>query len=71
MMMLRCWESMPDKRPSFKTLYTDTSKFIEGIAGYLEMGFNPFTAGGESATGTGEEESTPERSENEEEPPVT
>ena len=42
-MMLQCWESMPENRPSFKTLYTDTSKFIEGIAGYLEIGFNPFS----------------------------
>ena len=55
-MMLQCWESMPDKRPSFKTLYTDTSKLIEGIAGYLEIGFNPFTAG-DTATAAGEEES--------------
>ena len=56
MMMLQCWESMPDKRPSFKTLYTDTSKLIEGIAGYLVIGFNPFTAG-DTATAAGEEES--------------
>ena len=60
MMMLQCWESIPDKRPSFKTLYTDTSKLIEGIAGYLEIGFNPFTAGGE-------EESTNERGDREKE----
>ena len=44
MMMLNCWEAVPDKRPTFKTLYTNASKIIEGIAGYLEMGFNPFTA---------------------------
>ena len=44
MMLLNCWEAVPDKRPSFKTLYTNASKIIEGIAGYLEMGFNPFTA---------------------------
>ena len=42
MMMLQCWELSPDKRPTFKTLYMDTSKFIEEIAGYLELGFNPF-----------------------------
>ena len=42
-MMLQCWDSTPDKRPSFNTLYMDTSKFIEEIAGYLEMGFNPFS----------------------------
>ena len=44
MMMQHCWESVPDKRPSFKTLYNNTSKSIEGIAGYLEIAFNPFTA---------------------------
>ena len=73
MMMLQCWESMPDKRPSFKTLYTDTSKLIEGIAGYLEIGFNPFTAG-DTAIAAREEESTNERSDREdkeEESPVT
>jgi hypothetical protein len=43
-MILTCWEAVPDKRPSFKTLYNNASKIIEGIAGYLEIGFNPFTA---------------------------
>ena len=62
MMMLQCWESVPEKRPSFKTLYTNTSKLIEGIAGYLEIGFNPFAAAGE-----GEEEPATERNENREE----
>ena len=65
MMMLECWESAPDKRPSFKTLYTNTSKFIEGLAGYLEVGFNPFAA--QTATEPGDEEATNERSEDEEE----
>ena len=43
-MMLTCWEAVPDERPSFKTLYNNASKIIGGIAGYLEIGFNPFTA---------------------------
>ena len=64
MMMLECWESAPDKRPSFKTLYRNTSKFIEGLAGYLEVGFNPFVA--QTATEPGDEETTNERSEDEE-----
>ena len=64
MMMLECWVSAPDKRPSFKTLYTNTSKFIEGLAGYLEVGFNPFVA--QTATEPGDEETTNERSEDEE-----
>ena len=45
-MMKKCWETVPDDRPTFKELRKNTSKYIEHIAGYLEMGFNPF-AGGE------------------------
>ena len=62
MMMLQCWESAPDNRPYFKTLYTNTSKFIEGLAGYLEVGFNPFATmaselrGGEEANEMSENE---------------
>ena len=61
MMMLQCWETMPDERPSFKILYKNISKCIEGIAGYLEMAFNPFASHGHS--GTGEMESTVETQE--------
>ena len=39
---MKCWEAAPDDRPSFKELHTTTSKYIECIAGYLEMGCNPF-----------------------------
>ena len=42
-MMLKCWEKLPDNRPTFKELYTNTSKYTERIAGYLEVEFNPFT----------------------------
>ena len=42
-MMRKCWDMEPDKRPSFKELHTITSKYIEQIAGYLDLGFNPFT----------------------------
>ena len=45
-MMMKCWETVPDDRPTFKELCIHASKYIEHIAGYLEMGFNPF-AGGE------------------------
>ena len=41
-MMKKCWEMEPDKRPSFKELHTLTSNYIEQIAGYLDLGFNPF-----------------------------
>ena len=44
--MMKCWEMMPEDRPSFKELHVITSKYIERIAGYLEMGFNPFTGMG-------------------------
>jgi c-mer proto-oncogene tyrosine kinase/anaplastic lymphoma kinase/receptor tyrosine kinase len=46
MMMMTCWELMAEDRPSFKELHKKTSKYIERIAGYLEMGFNPFTGMG-------------------------
>ena len=52
MMMFQCWELVPDKRPSFKTLYTNSSTMIEGMAGYLQMHFNPFTT--EKLAGEGE-----------------
>ena len=41
-MMKKCWEMAPDDRPPFKQLYKNTSIYIERIAGYLELGFNPF-----------------------------
>ena len=44
-MMKKCWETMPNDRPTFKELRKNTSKYIEHIAGYLEMGFNPFAGG--------------------------
>ena len=60
MMMLQCWEAMPDKRPCFKELYSKTSKYIERIAGYLEIGFNPFAGQNLIATGLGESDSAAE-----------
>ena len=46
MMMMKCWEMVPEDRPSFKELHENTSKYVEHIAGYLEMGFNPFAGMG-------------------------
>ena len=43
--MRRCWELAPEDRPTFKEVYTNISSYIEHMAGYLKMGFNPFSAG--------------------------
>ena len=40
--MMKCWEAAPDDRPSFKELHKAISKYTECIAGYLEIGYNPF-----------------------------
>ena len=44
-MMTKCWEMAPEDRPTFKEIYSNISKYIECMAGYLELGFNPFAAG--------------------------
>ena len=54
-MMRECWETSPDDRPTFKELNTNTNKYIEHIAGYLEMGFNPFARDGERVKSAVEE----------------
>ena len=36
----------PEDRPTFKELYCSVSQSIERDAGYLQLGFNPFTGGG-------------------------
>ena len=46
-MMKKCWEMAPEDRPAFKQLYKNTSIYIERIAGYLELGFNPFAGVGD------------------------
>ena len=40
--MKKCWEMKPEKRPTFSELYANITKYIERIAGYLDLGFNPF-----------------------------
>ena len=40
--MRDCWERAPEDRPTFKDLRLNLTKYIERIAGYLEIGFNPF-----------------------------
>ena len=51
--MRKCWEMSPEDRPSFKELTKTISKYIERVAGYLEIGFNPFTVGGGGGGGGG------------------
>ena len=48
--MKKCWEMEPEKRPTFSELYANITKYIERIAGYLDLGFNPFpgVGGGET-----------------------
>ena len=41
-MMMKCWEMEPDNRPSFSELQANTATYLEKIANYLEIGFNPF-----------------------------
>ena len=36
----------PGERPTFSELCLKVSKLIENIAGYLQMGYNPFIVGG-------------------------
>ena len=36
--MLQCWSSEPDRRPSFSNLVDLLSQFLEGMAGYLDIG---------------------------------
>ena len=43
--MRKCWESEPCDRPTFRKNYSDISQYINKIAGYLDMGFNPFSEG--------------------------
>ena len=63
----------PEDRPTFKEICSGVSKFIERVAGYLEIGFNPFTGGGavegggggEKEEGEGEDEMEAEKGEDE------
>ena len=41
--MTKCWQTVPEDRPTFKEISFIISQFIEHIAGYLQIGFNPFT----------------------------
>ena len=63
--MRQCWETVPEDRPTFEELYSIVSKCIERMAGYLEIGYNPFISGEEK--GHEEEEKEEKEKEKEEE----
>ena len=58
--MKQCWQMMPEERPTFTELYLTVSNIIERMAGYLQVGYNPFL-------GRGDEEKAEEMEEMEEE----
>lgn len=60
---MQCWKMSPEDRPTFKEICSSVSKFIERVAGYLEIGFNPFTGGGAEKGGEGGEEQGEEQEE--------
>ena len=41
--MAKCWQTVPENRPTFKEISSIILQFIEHIAGYLQIGFSPFT----------------------------
>ena len=59
--MMKCWEAEPNDRPSFKELHKATSKYTEHVAGYLELGFNPFAGIEKVETHSKENESKGEK----------
>ena len=66
--MRQCWRMAPGERPTFSELCLKVSKLIENIAGYLQMGYNPFIVGGGKVGNEGKDkEEEKEKNEKEEE----
>ncbi|CAI8055172.1 Hepatocyte growth factor receptor [Geodia barretti] len=63
-MMIQCWEMAVEDRPTFSEISLTISKFIEHIAGYLQMGYNPFKRG--AGKGEAEEDEDDEHKEEDE-----
>ena len=42
--MMQCWSTDPNKRPAFNDIARTLSGYIETLAGYLDMNFNPFSS---------------------------
>lgn len=41
--MMLCWSEEPDERPSFSDIVKIVENRMGAIAGYLDVGYNPFT----------------------------
>ena len=54
--MIQCWEYRAEDRPTFKKVLGKISNYVEGIAGYLEVNFNPFKERGSTSAVQVEEE---------------
>ena len=63
--MRNCWEMAPEERPTSRRLCLSISKFIEHMADYMQMEYNPFTVG--RVEEEEEQESGEEKKEEEEE----
>ena len=59
--MIKCWEYEPGYRPSFQELHKSTSRYVERIAGYLEMSF--YSTEGKESNATKEKEDREEEEE--------
>ena len=65
--MRQCWQMTPGERPTFSELCLKVSKLIENIAGYLQMGYNPFIVGGGKGGKEGKDKEEEEKEKDEEE----
>ena len=48
---MQCWQMESKDRPIFREIHRTILNFIECDAGYLQLGFNPFTDGEEGDDG--------------------
>ena len=69
-LMMQCWYPEPNDRPTFQELSGSLSKYIEAIAGYLEITYNPFN-GNQFGETEVEVEQREEEEEDMSEPPIS
>ena len=48
--MSNCWDIIPSRRPTFKEIHSQISKYIGCIGEYMEMDLNPFVGMGRRGT---------------------